>query len=167
MKFADGFLAEMDYEMPNTRKYLEIVPEDKFDFTPHEKSGKLLWLASHIADLPKFATRIVEADEYDLKAAPPRPPLPSSVAEMLEKFDRNVAEARQALEGASDEFLAATWRLRAGEMVLFELPRGLCLRVMTFNHMIHHRAQLQVYLRLLDVPLPSLYGPTADAPRKM
>ncbi|MCE5231451.1 DinB family protein [bacterium] len=166
MNVADLLVAEMNVEFPNTRKYLEIVPEEKFEFKPHQKSGSLIWLASHVADLPVFATRIVEADEYDLKARPVRPAPPENADELLEKFDHNAADAIAQIQGKSDEFFASKWTLRAGETVIFELPRAMCVRVMMMNHMIHHRAQLGVYLRLLDVHIPGLYGPSADEPRR-
>lgn len=167
MNLADALIAEMNVEFPNARKYLQIVPEGHYMFKPHEKSGTLIWLASHVADLPGFASLIVGGDEFDLKSRPVRPAPPENSAELLEKFDAKAADAIQKLKGVSDERLAAKWRLRSGETILFELPRFMAIRMMALNHLYHHRAQLGVYLRLLDVPIPGIYGPSADEPRIM
>lgn len=167
MNLADALIAEMNVEFPNTRKYLQSVPEEHFEFKPHEKSGKLIWLASHVADLPGFAGMIVGSEEFDLKSRPPRPAPPENSAELLEKFDAKAAEATQKLQGVSDEAMTAKWTLRMGETVLFSLPRFMAIRMLALNHLFHHRAQLGVYLRLLDVPLPGIYGPSADEPRRV
>jgi uncharacterized damage-inducible protein DinB len=120
------------------------------------------WLAGHVANLPAWAVMAIQRDSIDL--APPRPPEPDSRAALLEIFDRNVAEARAAIAGATDEHLLKTWTLLIGGREIFTLPRAAVLRSVVMNHLIHHRAQLGVYLRLNDVPVPALYGPSADEP---
>lgn len=161
MAFKDAFLPEFDSEMVKTRKCLERVPEEKFAWKPHEKSAPLGRLASHIATLPGFATTALTTDSLDV--APPRPMLNASTRqELLDAFDKNVAEGRAAIEGASDESLRQTWSLLAAGKPIFSLPRAHVLRTFMLSHLIHHRAQLGVYLRLNDVPVPSIYGPSAD-----
>jgi len=158
-------LPEFDHEMANTRKTLERVPDDKFDWKPHEKSMTLGGLATHLSNIPSWTRNTFEADELDL--APqgqeaPRLEQAKSTAELLETFDKNVALARTALEGARDEQFFANWSLLHGGKTIFTLPRAAVMRGFVMNHLIHHRAQLGVYLRLLDVPVPSIYGPSAD-----
>ena len=166
MTLSERLLPEFDAEMKNTRRTLERVPEDKFDFKPHPKSGSMIWLAGHLANLPEWATMTITTDTLDFN--PPGgtpytpPPAPKSVAELLAAFDRNVAGARAAIAGASDEHLAKSWSaLNAGQTVIC-MPRIDCLRSWVMNHNIHHRAQLGVYLRLNDVPVPAIYGDSAD-----
>jgi uncharacterized damage-inducible protein DinB len=120
------------------------------------------WLAGHVANLPAWAVMAIQRDSIDL--APLRTPEPDSCAALLEMFDKNVAEARAAIAGATDEHLLKTWTLLIGGKVVFALPRVAVLRGSVMNHLIHHRAQLGVYLRLNDVPVPALYGPSADEP---
>lgn len=168
MKLSEMILGEFDHEMANTRKSLERVPEDKFGWAPHEKSMKLGRLAGHVAEIPKWATMAIEREEVDI-----RPPGGGSAAsltaksrqEALEAFDANVKAARTAIAGASDEHLMKPWTLLAGGQKIFTLPRMDVLRSMVMNHMIHHRAQLGVYLRLNNVPVPAIYGPSADEGR--
>ncbi|MDH5758914.1 MAG: DinB family protein [Gemmatimonadota bacterium] len=155
------FLPEFDHEMAGTRRTLERVPEARFDFKPHEKSFTLRELAAHVANIPTWvavtlATEVLDMDE------PFDQPDPRSVADMLALFDEAVASARGALEKASAEDLSVMWSLKAGGHTAFSLPRAAVLRSFVLNHIIHHRAQLTVYLRLLDVPVPALYGPSAD-----
>jgi uncharacterized damage-inducible protein DinB len=158
-------LPEFDLEMANTRKTLERVPDDKFEWKPHEKSMTLGGLATHLSNIPSWTKNTFEADELDL--APPGKEVPrleqaKSTAEILETFDKNVASARAALESASDESFFGKWSLLYGGKAIFTLPRAAVMRGFVMNHLIHHRAQLGVYLRLLDVPVPSIYGPSAD-----
>ena len=164
MSLSEPIAAELRREAATTRRMLERVPEDKLAWRPHEKSMTLGRLAGHIAELPRLVVSTVTQDEVDFAAGNFRPFTASNVPELLEKFDENIAAAAEALGGQPDEHLLKTWRLRRGEQVIFELPRVAVLRSMGLNHIIHHRGQLSVYLRLLDVPLPSIYGPTADAP---
>ena len=164
MGLADSMLPEFDHEMANTRKTLERIPEDRLDWKPHEKSTTMRGLATHLSNLLSWATHVIEEDEFD--AAPGGQPLRAkpveSVREALETFDRNVAAARAAIHGAGDEHLMKPWTLLAGGRTIFTQPRAGVLRGMILNHTIHHRAQLAVYLRLNDVPVPALYGPSAD-----
>jgi uncharacterized damage-inducible protein DinB len=163
MGLSEPIAAELQREAATTRKMLERVPEDKMAWRPHEKSMTLGRLAGHIAELPSLVASVVTRDEVDFAAGNYQPFEASNSAELLEKFDKNIAGAVEALKGqADDEYLLKPWRLKRNGQVLFELPRAAVLRTMGLNHVIHHRGQLSVYLRLLDVPLPSVYGPTAD-----
>jgi uncharacterized damage-inducible protein DinB len=151
----------LQQEAATTRKMLERVPQAAFTWKPHEKSMALGQLAAHVANL--FGTWLVASlsrDEFDL--ADSTPSKAESVEAILEAFDRDVANAVELLKTGSDEGLFTIWRLKRGGQVLFELPRWVVVRSMVFNHIIHHRGQLSVYLRLQNVPLPPVYGPTAD-----
>ena len=159
-----NILAELDHELAVTRKVLERVPNDKFDYQPHPKSMKLGQLASHIVNLLMFKQLFVQASERDFldPSAPKPPPSPTTTAELLTRFDQFSANLRQALHASSDEKLTENFQLRRGEQVLMDRPKGAALRIMGLNHSIHHRGQLTVYLRLLDIPVPGVYGPSAD-----
>jgi uncharacterized damage-inducible protein DinB len=161
-----NILAELDHELAVTRKVLERVPEDKFDYQPHPKSMKLGQLASHIVNLLMFKQLFVQASERDFldQNAPKPGPTPTTTAELLARFDQYSASLRQALTESSDDKLTENFQLRRGEQVLMERPKGAALRIMGLNHSIHHRGQLTVYLRLLDIPVPGVYGPSADEP---
>ncbi|MBD2766674.1 DinB family protein [Hymenobacter sp. BT664] len=161
-----NILAELDHELANTRKVLERVPYDKADYTPHPKSMPLGKLAAHVVNLLAFKTLFVQADSRDfLDPNAPKPgPTPTSREELLARFDQYSQTLRQALQESYDEQLTHNFQLRRGEQVLMERPRGAALRIMGLNHSIHHRGQLSVYLRLLDIPVPGLYGPSADEP---
>jgi len=165
MAIRDALLPEFDMEMASTRKMLERVPVANLDFKPHDKSGSLGWLAWHVADLPAWIVETVNKDELDF--APigqprPAPPKMESREQLLASFDKKVADARTAIAGVSDERLAGPWTLKAGGHTIFTMPRAAVLRSFVMNHLIHHRAQLGVYLRLNDVPVPGMYGPSAD-----
>jgi uncharacterized damage-inducible protein DinB len=165
MALSEALLPEFDHEMANTRKTLERVPEDKFGWKPHEKSMTMGRLANHLADIPVWALHGLEQDSLDVN--PPggesrKPSEVSSRKELLALFDKNVAAARAAIAGASDEKFGKPWTLLNGGQEVFTLPRAAVLRNFVLNHSIHHRAQLGVYLRLNDVPVPSIYGPSAD-----
>jgi uncharacterized damage-inducible protein DinB len=165
MSTNEALLSEFDQEMANTRKVLERCPEEKFTWKPHQRSFDLVSLAHHVSDLPTWAVLIMDADSFDYAppGAPPyKPNLPASSKDLLEHFDSGVSKARAAIAGATDEQLAAPWTLLAGGHNIFTMPRAAVLRSMVMNHGIHHRAQLTVYLRLNDVPVPGLYGPSAD-----
>jgi uncharacterized damage-inducible protein DinB len=162
MSLCEPLAAELRQEAATTRRLLERVPEESFGWKPHEKSMALGRLAGHIAELPTLIAPALTQDELDFAAGNYQPFNPTSVAELLERFDRNVADAAGLLSGQTDERMQEPWRLRSGEQVLFELPRAAVVRTMALNHIVHHRGQLSVYLRLLDVPLPSIYGPSAD-----
>jgi len=161
MKISDALLPEFDMEMANTRRALERVPDDKWSWKPHEKSGTAGWLAGHISNLPGWATVTVNMDELDIQPGFKLPEVHNS-AELLANFDKQAGEARAALAGASDEHLMQPWSLKVQGKVIFTMPRVAVLRNMVFNHIVHHRGQLTVYLRLNDLPVPALYGPSAD-----
>ena len=165
MPISQTILPEFEHEMTNTRKTLERVPDDKFDWKPHEKSMTLGGLATHLGNIPSWTAQTFDRDELDI-APPGQPPYrleqAKSRADLLEAFDKNVASARVALESATDENWQGSWSLLAGGNKIFTLPRTAVMRGFVMNHLIHHRAQLGVYLRLLDVPVPSIYGPSAD-----
>lgn len=160
MSLSETLAAELRQEALATRKMLERVPQDAFDWKPHEKSSALGRLAGHVAELPGMVVPILTTDEMDFAGHASF--APSSVAELVEKFDKSVADALKALKDQPDEHLSKTWRMLSSGKVFFELPRGAFIRTVMLNHLIHHRGQLSVYLRLRDVPLPSVYGPTAD-----
>ena len=165
MPIRDHILPEFDHEMAGTRRSLERVPEDRMAWKPLERSGSMGWLATHLARLPYWAVQTITRDSIDIAptdgSEAPGPPV-TSRRELLELFDRNVAEARAAIAGASDETLRKPWTMLAGGRVIFTQPKVTVLRGFVVNHIIHHRAQLGVYLRLNDIPVPALYGPTAD-----
>ena len=165
MSIADALLPEFDHEMDGTRRTLERVPEDKFDWKPHQKSTAMGGLATHLSNIPTWAIYTLEQDALDL--APEGKPLPpmeqaKSRTELLATFDDNIKRARAAIAGATDEELFKPWSLLHSGKTLLTMPKVAVLRSFVMNHNIHHRAQLGVYLRLNDVPVPSIYGPSAD-----
>lgn len=165
MKISDSLLPEFDHEMASTRKTLERAPLDKFDWKPHEKSMGLGYMASHLANLPSWATLSINTDSFDMapKDQPPmKTPEAHSTEELLGMFDKNVADARAAIAQASNEDLFKPWSLLAGGNVILTMPKVAVIRSFVMNHIIHHRAQLGVYLRLNDIAVPSIYGPSAD-----
>lgn len=161
MPLNQAFLPEFDHEMSNTRKSLERVSDDKLGWKPHDKSMTMGRLAAHLATITHWTDAIVGQDSFDVSNAPPQPELKSR-KEMLDAFDQNTASARKAIAGASDEILMKPWSLLSKGNTVFTLPRIGVLRTFIMNHTIHHRAQLGVYLRLNDIPVPSIYGPSAD-----
>jgi uncharacterized damage-inducible protein DinB len=166
MTTAELLLQDFDMEMANTRRTLERIPEDKPDYKPHEKSMPMGKLARHVATLPKLGTFILTTPSLDLTTAKWPEMTFSTREKLLADFDALAAEARAALVAASDAALATPWKFSFGEKVISNGPRSLAFRHMFFNHLIHHRAQLGVYLRLNDVPVPGVYGPSADEPFK-
>jgi uncharacterized damage-inducible protein DinB len=167
MSISQALLPEFDLEMANTRKALERVPEDKLGWKPHEKSMTLGRLATHIAELVGWVPTTLETESLDFAppGAPPyQPKIAGSRAELLEMFDKSVATAAAGIGAASDAQFMAPWTLLAGGKTIFSMPRIAVLRGMVINHMIHHRGQLTVYLRLNDVAVPGIYGPSADEP---
>jgi len=152
-------LSEFDKEMASTRRLLERVPGDRGEWKPHEKSFALGHLAQLVAGMPGWFPLILDQSELDLSAGPGYSFEPTSV--LLERFDADVAKARDALGRVTGDDLNATWTLKMGDQVLSTQPKGEVARE-TLRHLSHHRGQLTVYLRLLDVPIPSIYGPTAD-----
>ncbi len=162
MNMIDPVLRELSHEAPVTRKVLERAPEDQFGWKPHEKSMTLGRLVTHIAESPGWVANILPQDEFVMDPASFKPTVAESVAQVLDMFDKNVALASSTMQGMADERLLATWRLKIGDEVKVEMPRIGMIRVFLLNHLYHHRGQLTVYLRLLDVPVPAVYGPSAD-----
>lgn len=162
MKMSDALLPEFDQEMATTRKVLERVPDDRLGWKPHEKSMSLGRLASHVAELPVWVETILHQDGFDMAAPRDKPRDLASSREMVERFDSVIAKARTLLAAAEDQTLLQPWSLKNGDHVIFTQSRAGVLRSMVYSHSIHHRGQLSVYLRLNDVPVPSIYGPSAD-----
>ena len=165
MAISAALLPEFDNEMASTRKTLERVPEGKSDWKPHEKSMAMGGLATHLSNIPTWAVYTIAQDSLDLApGGNPMPPakLLESQAELLSTFDENVAKARAAIAGASDEELFKPWSLLTNGNTILTMPKIAVLRSFVMNHLIHHRAQLGVYLRLNDIAVPSIYGPSAD-----
>ncbi len=164
MSIAQSLLPEFDHEFATLRKTLERVPDGKGDYTPHTKSMTMARLSGHLAELGGWVNATLEADELDFSKVPYAPFHPASTADLLAKFDEIVGLARPVLAAATDAEMMKPWTLRTGDAVYFTMPKVAVLRTFVMNHMIHHRAQLGVYLRLLDVPVPGTYGPSADEP---
>ncbi len=167
MSLSQAMLPEFDQEMAATRRTLERVPVEKFAWKPHEKSMPLGQLAIFVAVLAGWATHIIEQDSYDIAppGAPYQPPKVNSQQDLLALFDKNISAARASLARASDEHLMKPWTMLAGGKAIVTMPRMAALRGGMMNHLIHHRAQLGVYLRLNDIPVPAIYGPSADEGR--
>lgn len=165
MTIGQSMLPEFDQEMKNTRTTLERVPDDKWGWKPHDKSGTVGWLASHIATLPTWLTTTIQTTELDfapVNGPKWEPPKITNRKELLAELDKGVAEARTALANVSDKDMMEGWTLLAGGQEIFTMPRIACIRGFVMNHLIHHRAQLGVYFRLLNIAVPGLYGPSAD-----
>jgi uncharacterized damage-inducible protein DinB len=162
MSLCKSLAAELQQEAKTTRRILERVPEESFGWKPHERSMSLGRLAGHVAELPSLIVPTLTQDELNFAAAGFQPFVPTSAAELLEKFDHNVNTAVELLSGQTDEKMGESWRLGSGEQTFFAGPRAAAVRLLALNHVVHHRGQLSVYLRLLDVPVPSIYGPSAD-----
>ncbi len=158
-----ALLQEFDQEMAGTRKTLANLPDGKMAWRPHPKSFPMGTLARHVADLPNWATETITKDSIEIGDFPGYPPPEENTREaLLALFDKNLAEARKQLEGVSDETLMQPWSLMVHGHKAFTMPKIAVLRSFVMNHMIHHRAQLGVYLRMNDCPVPGLYGPSAD-----
>ena len=164
MKIADILLQDYDVEISNTRRTLERVPEDKPDWVPHDKSLKLGKLAIHCATLPMFGFYILEDDGMDMaNSKRPKTDFTFTTREAcLQRLEESSAKCRAAIASASDEHLSALFKFSFGEQVISNKPRSMTFRLLCFDHLIHHTAQLGVYLRLNDIPVPGLYGPSAD-----
>jgi uncharacterized damage-inducible protein DinB len=165
MAIAESILPEFDHETATTRTLLERVPADKAEWKPHAKSMSLGQLAMHIANLPNWASITLERTEFDSNPPDgPRVTSPSyeSGAKLLQTYDANVSAARVLLVRTTDAEFMVPWALKNGGKSLFSMPRVAVFRSFVLNHAVHHRGQLSVYLRLLDVPIPNIYGPTAD-----
>ncbi len=162
MTIADAYLAELTHEAAITRAILQVVPLDKGDYKPHDKSMSLIGLTGHVAELPSWITMTVKQDGLDFATMKYEPFLPKTTEELLAGYDKMVEEAKAALVGVSDETMMKPWTLQTGETIHFTMPKAATVRSFALSHLIHHRAQLGVYLRMLDVALPGTYGPSAD-----
>ena len=160
MAINELLLNEFDSECANTKKTIERVPEAKWDWKPHSKSGSIGWLAGHVATLPRFAVVAINSTEFEIEGGDN--PKVTQFAELLPAFEKYRKEAREAIAKVTDEELKVIWTLKWKGQTLFAMPRYAVVRSFCFNHIIHHRAQLTMYLRALDIPVPALYGPSAD-----
>jgi uncharacterized damage-inducible protein DinB len=164
MPMSQALLPEFDIEMANTRKSIERAPDAKWTWKPHHKSGQMGWLVTHLANLPGWGADVLVSDSFDIAPGGKMVEMPQAknTKEALAMFDKNVSAARAALATATDEQLMKPWSLLQNGKPLFTLPRVAVLRSMIMNHTVHHRAQLGIYLRLNDVAVPGIYGPSAD-----
>lgn len=162
MTIADAFVGELEAEAGTTRRVLERVPDDHLNWRPHEKSSSLGQLALHVATLPQQLTGFVAGDTFDLATVDFKQSAPASRGELLAAFEASLSAARAYLSRLDDTRATNVWTLVAGTTEIVAMPRAAALRSLLFNHLYHHRGQLLVYLRLLNVPVPSVYGPTAD-----
>ena len=161
MLTAQDVLQELEQEAPATRRILSRVPAEKFDWRPHERSMSMGQLANHLAGLPYGIVYATLQPSFDPGALPP-PVAPESTDAMLATFDKGMDYARKQLGGMAEADLGIPWNIMRGDRLLLAMPRGAAYRTILLNHMYHHRGQLTVYLRINDIPLPSVYGPTAD-----
>ena len=161
MAIKESLLAEFDHEMAATRRLLERIPEDKLAWKPHDKSRSAGSLGAHLGDLLSWTGYILDDSSFDVAAGPPATAERTSRRAILEAFDDSARKARSLLDRSDPEYLAP-WTLRRAGQQMFTLPKIAALRNFVFNHIIHHRGQLSVYLRLNDIPVPAVYGPTAD-----
>lgn len=161
-RLATAFLAEMENEAKTARACLERVPVDKFDWKPHEKSMTMGRLASHVAEMFGWTKETLTQDVLDFAAGDFTPFEPKTSEELLKFFDDHVATAKDVLNKTTDETFMTPWTMRNGEQVYFTMPKVAVMRTFVMNHIVHHRGQLSVYLRLNDIPVPSIYGPSAD-----
>jgi len=159
---AQAMVSELKQEAAATRRVLERVPADRLDWQPHAKSMSLGQLALHVASIPGSLARLCQGDGFDASKVDFSPPKPESAGDFLPTLDRSIEEASAFLSGLDDQAASATWRLTVGEREVFALPRIGVVRSLLLNHWYHHRGQLVVYLRLLDVPVPAVYGTSAD-----
>ena len=161
MPFSQILLPEFEEEMKNTRKLLEVVPDDKFDYQPHPKSMTLGRLANHVAELPGWTKETLDLEVLEM-GPDTKPSIAATRAEVLEKFDKGVAAARERIAKATDEDWQVIWTFKYDGKTIMSMPRAAVMRSVVLNHLIHHRAQLGVFLRLNDVAIPGMYGPSAD-----
>lgn len=162
MGLGEALHAEMEQEAATTRKVLERIPAEKFDWKPHEKSMGMGQLASHIAEMFSWTKPTLEQPELDFSKFDYKPFVPASSEELVEFFDKSVAEALNILKNTSDETFFEPWTMRNGEQIYFTMPKAVTMRSFVMNHIVHHRGALSVYLRLNDIPVPAMYGPSAD-----
>ena len=162
-KLAQQLVAELTHEAKATRALLQVVPMDKLDYKPHPKSMTLGRLAVHVAEISGWVKETILLDELDFAKMDFKPFEPKTNDELLAFFDKLIKTAQDILNNATDDDFEKPWTMRTGDQIYFTMPKGIVARTWCFNHMVHHRAQLGVYLRLLDVAIPSTYGPTADS----
>ena len=162
MSLSDALVGELQHDAATTRKCLERIPEDKYDWKPHEKSMTMKRLAAHIAEMFAWVKDTVEKPELDFATMDYKPFEPKTTAELVEFLDKSTAEAVESLKNASDEAMLANWKMRDGEKVYLDMPRIAVLRGLIIKHIVHHRGQLSVYLRLNNIPVPEIFGPSAD-----
>ena len=153
---------ELEFEAATTRKCLERIPETTFDWKPHEKSMSMKSLAAHIAEMVGWVKDTMEKPEIDFSTMDYKPFEPKTTTELVGLLDKNLAEATASLQNVSDDVFTQNWKMRNGEKVYFDMPRIQVLRGFVFKHLVHHRGQLSVYLRLNDILVPEIYGPSAD-----
>ena len=159
---ASAFIAELEQEAATARKCLERVPSDKYDWKPHEKSMTFVRLAGHVAEMFGWTPSTLQHPELDFSKFDYTPFEPATTDDLVEYLDKNVAEALDALRNTPDEVFMENWTMRNGEQVYFTMPKIAVMRSFVMNHIVHHRGQLTVYLRMNDIPVPSIYGPSAD-----
>ena len=162
MAIRDSFIAELIHESSLTKKILERVPLDKKDWKPHEKSMSIGRLATHIAEIPRWISTILSADEFDFATSAFKPVVASSQDELIKIYTEHMDAAMLHLSGADDEAFKKRWTIKRGEQVMMTPVKEVAIRGWAYSHLYHHRGQLTVFLRLLDVPVPGMYGPTAD-----
>jgi uncharacterized damage-inducible protein DinB len=161
-QLSTALIAELKHEAATTRKMLALVPTDKLSWKPHDKSMSLENLAKHLAELPTWVGVILNFDELDFAKPYPKSPSFTTTAELLAQYEKNLTEAMKVLETVKEEEFFRNWTMRHGEQIFFTMPKAAVLRSWVYNHSVHHRAQLGVYLRLLNIPIPGSYGPSAD-----
>ncbi len=162
MALIDALIAELKHESTSTRKILERVPIEKGEWQPHEKSFAIGRLATHIAEIPAWIPNIVLVDEYDIATRGLNRHVASTKEELLKIFQDNIDKAVSVLGQIKEEDLSKIWSFKMGEKSLYELPKKVAVRAFAYNHLYHHRGQLSVYLRLMNVAVPGMYGPSAD-----
>ncbi|MEO8593311.1 MAG: DinB family protein [Candidatus Solibacter sp.] len=165
MNISDALLPELDQELATTRKCLSRIPEDKFNYKPHPKSFDMISLAVHISTMLGWGVTTLQADSFDYAPEGGEPyvaPTVKTNTELMELFEKGAAEFRSMLAAADNEAMMKPWSLLGGGKVMFTMPKVAVIRGMIFNHIVHHRGQLSVYLRMCDIPVPAMYGPSAD-----
>lgn len=162
MAINQAFLGELQHENNTTKRLFERIPDEKLAWKPHDKSWTMGELASHIAEMGQWIQTTITQPELDFATGQYQPFKGQSMEEITKKHDENMAEAMKTIQGASDEVMMTPWKMRNGEQVILDMPRAAVLRGTILNHLYHHRGQLSVYMRMNDIPLPPMYGPTAD-----
>ena len=162
MNLVDPFIGELEYESKSTHKMLERLPVGSLGWSPHPKSMSLGRLAGHLCEIPAWLEPTINSEELDFAVQKYEPYIPSSIEDLVQTFDSNIENGLRVLKDQTDEHLLKSWRLRMGEQIIFEMPRIAVLRGFVLKHLIHHRGQMSVYIRLLDIPVPAIYGPSAD-----